>query len=135
MVDFFIRSHKGSRKFKNDILLSVMERENDMSTGIGKGIAIPHGVVKSGPVIWGALGISREGVEFDSLDGKPVHLIILIVTPKKHKADMHLSVLSEISKMLSNDEIKDKLFRCRTADQVCEILTEQEHKNFTYFLD
>ncbi|MBN2771589.1 MAG: PTS sugar transporter subunit IIA [Spirochaetes bacterium] len=135
MVDFFIKSHKGSRKFKDDILKSVMERENDMSTGIGKGIAIPHGVVKSGPIIWGAMGISREGVEFDSLDGKPVHLIVLIVTPKKHKADMHLSVLSEISKMLSNDEIKDKLFRCRTADQVCEILTEQEHKNFNYFLD
>ncbi len=135
MVDFFIRSHKGSKKFREDILKSVMERENDMSTGIGKGIAIPHGIVRSGPIIWGALGLSKEGVEFDSLDGKPVHLIILIVTPREHKADMHLSVLSEISKMISNDEIKNKLFRCSSADQVCEILTEQEHKHFNYFLD
>ncbi len=135
LIDFFIKSHSGSKELKEQILSSVMERESLASTGIGHGVAIPHGLVDEGPVIWGALGRSAEGIDFDSIDGKPVHLIILIVTPKNHKADMHLSVLSEISKILSDEPTLKRVFAAETAAEICEILSEKEYKNFNYFLD
>ena len=135
LVDFFIKSHKGTAELRDEILKSVTERENLSSTAIGHGIAIPHGTIKEGPIIWGALGLSRTGIEFDAIDKKPVHLFVLIITPIDHKNDLHLAVLSEISKMLSVDEIRDKLFESRTAAEVCEILTHQENRNFNQFLD
>ena len=73
LIDFFIKSHKGTAELKEEILKSVIERENLSSTAIGHGIAIPHGTIKEGPIIWGALGLSKEGIEFDAIDEKPVH--------------------------------------------------------------
>lgn len=135
IIDFFIKSHSGSKEQNDQILSSVMSREAEGSTGIGHGVAIPHGVVDEGPIIWGALGLSRQGIDFDSIDGEPVHLIVLIVTPKNHKADMHLAVLSEISKILSDDPTLKRVFAAETAAEICEILSEKENKNFNYFLD
>jgi len=135
LIDFFIKSHKGSNELKEEISRSVIERENLSSTAIGHGIAIPHGTIKEGPIIWGALGLSKEGIEFDAIDKKPVHLFILIITPIDHKNDLHLAVLSEISKMLSVDEIREKIFASNTAAEICETLIHQENRNFNPFLD
>ena len=135
LIDFFIKSHKGTDELREEILKSVIDRENLSSTAIGHGIAIPHGVIKEGPVIWGALGLSKEGIEFDAVDGKPVHLFILIITPIDHKNDLHLAVLSEISKMLSVDEIREKLFKSKSASEVCETLLTNKSKSFNPFLD
>jgi len=135
VIDFFIKSHGGNRELEKTILKSVLEREKEGSTGIGHGVAIPHGVVEEGPVIMGVLGLSKEGIDFNSIDGEPVHLIILIITPAHHKADMHLSVLSEISKILSDNSTLKRVFASDTAAEICEIISEKENKNFNYFLD
>ncbi len=135
MVDFFIKSHKGSKKFKKEILKSVFSREKQGSTGIGSGVAMPHGVVSKGPIIWGALGLSSKGIDFDSIDGKPTYLIVLIVTPENHKADMHLAVLSEISKILADKTVLEQLFQSKTAAEICEVIFQKEHMDFNYFLD
>jgi len=135
LIDFFIKTHNGTKKQKKEILNSVMERENQASTGIGKGIAIPHGLVKKGPVIWGAIGLSRKGVDFDSIDGKPVQLIILIVTPQNHKDDLHIAVLAQLSKILGDENTINRILMSKTGAEICEILTENEKKDFNYFLD
>ena len=135
MVSFFIKSHSGSKSYKEEILESVLKREEEASTGIGHGVAIPHGVVSEGPIIWGALGLSKNGIDFESIDDKPVHIIILIVTPRNHKADMHLSILSEISKLLSDDTVLRKVIESKTAAEICDVLIEKEKKDFNYFLD
>ena len=135
MINFFISSHKGSDKYKQEIVDSVFEREAEISTGIGSGIAIPHATVKEGPTIWGAIGISNKGISYDSHDNKPVHLIVLIVTPINQKADTHLIVLKEISRLLSNKEIRNNLFKATNSHEIFEIFREEENKNFNYFLD
>lgn len=135
MIDFFVQSHKGTAEMKKEIMNSVMTREAESSTGIGHGIAIPHGVVKEGPIICGAIGLSKEGIEYDSVDEKPVHLIVLIVTPQNHKADMHLAVLAEISKVLNSESVREQLFKSDSAFEICDIIMKQEQGDFNYFLD
>ncbi len=135
IITFFIKSHKASKNLEEEIRASVFKREEEASTGIGNGVAIPHGVVSEGPIIWGAFGLSKKGIEFDAIDGKPVNLIVLIVTPKNHKANMHLAVLSQLSIVLSDGNTLEKVFQASTAAEVCEILAEKEHKDFNYFLN
>lgn len=135
LVDFFIKTHNGTKKQRREILESVLQRENEASTGVGRGIAIPHGLVKRGPVIWGAIGLSRTGIDFDSIDGEPVRLIILIVTPQNHKDDMHLAVLSQLAKILEDENTTQRIFMSKTGAEISDILTETEKKDFNYFLD
>ncbi len=135
LIDFYAKSHKVTKKIKKQITDSVFKREKQGSTGLGSGVAIPHGVIKDGPVITGALGLSKKGIDFGSIDGKPVNLFILVVTPVKHKADMHLAVLSEISKVLADTEVLERLFECDSAAEICEVLFEEESKDFNYFID
>lgn len=135
LISFFVKSHRATPGLEKEILASVFEREQLASTGIGNGVAIPHGVISEGPIIWGALGVSKQGIDFDSIDDEPVHLIILIVTPKNHKADMHLAVLSEIAKLLSDGSVLEQVFDAGSAAAICDIFREKEQKNFNYFLD
>ncbi len=135
LVNFFIKTHNGTKKQKREILESVMKRENQASTGVGRGIAIPHGIVKRGPIIWGAIGLSRTGIDFDAIDGEPVKLIILLVTPQNHKDEMHLAVLAQLSKILEDEDTTQRIFMSKTGAEISDILTETEKKDFNYFLD
>ncbi len=135
MISFFIDSHKGTSKLKDEITKSVFEREEDMSTGIGEGIALPHGVVEKGKSVYGAIGLSKKGIEFNSIDKKPVHLIVLIVTPKKHQNEIHLDVLRQLSKLFSNMLIRESIFCSESAAEIYDILRNQEMGDFNYFLD
>ncbi|PID27616.1 MAG: hypothetical protein CR982_05195 [Candidatus Cloacimonadota bacterium] len=135
MIDFFVKTHKDAQDLKDEIKASVIEREASGSTGIGNGIAIPHGIVEESPNIWGCIGISKEGIEFDSYDNKPVHLVILVITPREQKHNMHLEVMAEFAKILSEITTRENLFKATKASDVCEILREKEKGNFNYFLD
>jgi nitrogen PTS system EIIA component len=90
------------------ILASVMKRESSMSTGIGFGIAIPHASTELVSEVIGALGRSRKGVQFDALDGKPVHLVMLFLVPQGqfHK---HLHTLSNLAKLLHKSDFREGL--------------------------
>jgi mannitol/fructose-specific phosphotransferase system IIA component (Ntr-type) len=74
---------------------AINDRENKMSTGIGSGIAIPHGYSRTISTIAGAIGISKAGIEYDSLDHKPVHLMIMLVMGEASREN-HLSVLNKV---------------------------------------
>jgi PTS system nitrogen regulatory IIA component len=101
------------------LLQTLVEREALGSTGIGQGVAIPHGKSAASPGQAAALGISKRGVDFDALDGEPVHILFLLVAPPD-AAGQHLKALAKISRLL-----KDKLFRqaLRDAASVEEILS------------
>lgn len=107
-------------KFKDarPIVETLREREKLGSTGIGQGIAIPHGKSDQVQEIVAAFGVSKRGVEFDSLDGEPVYLIFLLVAPME-AAGLHLKALAKISRLL-----KDKFFRqaLRDAKSVEDLL-------------
>ena len=113
---------------------SIVMRENDMSTAIGDGIAIPHGYVSKGPAIQGVMGICREGIDFDAVDGKPIKLILLIITPDD-KREMHLKVLSSLSRMMSNEVIRNRLLSAISPEDAMEIIEGEEARDYNYFLE
>ncbi len=108
-----------------DIATVLMEREQLGSTGIGGGIAIPHGKLDAVKSIRIGFGLSRKGVSYDSLDNKPVHLFFLLLTPE-NSAGGHLKVLAQISKLLKMDSFKKNLLAAESADAVFDIIQEQD---------
>ena len=103
----------------------LMEREQLGSTGIGGGIAIPHGKLDSVKSIIVGFGLSRKGVEYDSLDNKPVHIFFLLLTPENSTGG-HLKVLAQISKLLKMNEFKKSLIAAEDVEDVYEIIKSQD---------
>jgi PTS system fructose-specific IIC component len=134
LVAFLMRTHRVEHISQDELYQSVVDRENEMSTGMGRGIAIPHGHISKGPAIQGVMGICRSGLEFDSLDGEPVKLIMLIVTPEDKK-DMHLKVLSSLSSMVSDDAIRTRLMAAISPEDAMEVIESKEARDYNYFLD
>ena len=108
-----------------DIAMVLMERDQLGSTGIGGGIAIPHGKLDAVKSIRVGFGLSKKGVEYDSLDNKPVHLFFLLLTPE-NSAGGHLKVLAQISKLLKMDQFKKKLLASESVDTIYDIIIEQD---------
>jgi PTS system nitrogen regulatory IIA component len=105
-----------------DILL---ERERLGSTGIGDGIGIPHGKLKGMTEALLVFGRSRLGVPFDALDGKPVHLFFLLLTPEDAPG-LHLQLLARISRMLKGSGFREKLLRAPDRDSILRLIAEED---------
>ncbi|MFP4472458.1 MAG: PTS sugar transporter subunit IIA [Candidatus Omnitrophota bacterium] len=105
MVDLLIGSGAIDKKIRAKLIEVLLAREALGSTAIGQGIAIPHGKCEQVSELTAALAISKEGVDFDSLDGEPAHIFFLLVAPID-SAGPHLKALARISRLL-----KDKYFR------------------------
>ncbi|SMC83630.1 PTS IIA-like nitrogen-regulatory protein PtsN [Desulfocicer vacuolatum DSM 3385] len=103
------------------ILKVLLEREQLGSTGIGGGIGIPHGKLNAINSIVVGFGLSRGGVDFDSLDNKPVHIFFLLITPE-NSTGSHLKVLAQISRLLKQSDFKDRLMKAETVDDIVQII-------------
>jgi len=110
---------------REDILLALRTREEKMSTGIQKGIAIPHGSTDSIDSVCGILGISRKGIEYDSLDGEPVYLLFMIVAPHK-ETENHLRILKRLSELLEIPQFSIDLQSQRDAQSAYKIICKYE---------
>ncbi|MDA0375474.1 MAG: PTS sugar transporter subunit IIA [Planctomycetota bacterium] len=117
-------------------LQSVLERENDLSTCIGEGLAIPHGVLPSGDRMVGVLAISRDGLAFDdSPDGELIHCMVLLATPQSQR-DRHLEVLAALARAVgANPQVRKQLFRARSPAHVYDLLHAEESVDFNRYLD
>lgn len=111
---------------KSDALEAVMTREKTRSTGIGSGIAIPHGKCKAVKELVMAIGIAHEKIDFASIDGKPVGIIILLVSPLDQTGP-HIQALARISRLMINEEFKQSLENATSADHVYELLSNKEN--------
>ena len=109
----------------NSLAAILMERENLGSTGIGDGVAIPHGKVAGIENLVAAFGRSRNGVQFHSLDGKPAHLFFLIMAPE-NSAGMHLKALARISRLLKNERFRRLLLEAADVDELRKLLNEED---------
>ncbi len=105
----------------------LMERERLGSTGIGMGIAIPHGKINGIDSLVMGFGIHRKGVDFDTLDGRPARLFFLLVTPENFSG-LHLQALARIARMLKNEMFKNKLLQARTPDDVIAIIQPEDEE-------
>lgn len=103
----------------------LMEREKLGSTGIGDGIAIPHGKLKGLDTLLLSFGRSREGIDFESIDGKPVHLFFLLMAPES-STGQHLKALAKISRMLKDEHFRSELLSASGTEALFKAITEKD---------
>jgi len=111
----------------SDIAGKIIEREKEMSTGIGYGIAIPHARLPGIARLYMAAARSIEGFEFDSLDEQAVNLIFMMLSPANTSTE-HTQVLSALSQIMSYDEVREKLMQADTPEAFIEIIVGAENK-------
>ena len=109
-----------------DIVNAILKRELLGSTGIGRTVAIPHTKHPGVDRLIGTVAISRPGVEFASLDGEPVHVFVLLVSPQDRPGD-HLRALEHVSRCLRDDSFVKALRQAKTRDEIWALLAEAEH--------
>ncbi|MGC9975755.1 MAG: PTS sugar transporter subunit IIA [Syntrophales bacterium] len=110
---------------QEDIVKTLLDREKLGSTGIGDGIAIPHGKLADLDELIVTFGRSKEGVDFDSMDGKPANLFFLLLAPE-NTTGLHLKALAKISKMLKDNAFKKKLMEARSKEELYSIIADKD---------
>jgi len=110
---------------RDEVIQVLQERERLGSTGIGDGVAIPHGKLKGIPELMLAFGRSRDGVDFDSMDGKPAHLFFLLIAPEE-SVGVHLKTLARISKLLKDSSIRQRLLDAEGQKGLYQIILDEE---------
>lgn len=111
----------------NDILRALMKREELGSTGIGKGVAVPHAKHPSINKIIGLVARSSQGVEFDALDGEPVYLFFLLLSPKDSSSS-HLSALERISNVIRDGDFRRFMKEASTREEIVDTLEEVDEE-------
>jgi PTS system nitrogen regulatory IIA component len=107
------------------IVNTLLDREKLGSTGIGDGIAIPHGKLADLDELIASFGRSREGVAFDSMDGKPANLFFLLLAPE-NTTGLHLKALAKISKMMKDSAFRKKLIEAKSKDELYSIIADKD---------
>ena len=113
---------------QDKVLQAVLEREKIMRTGIGDGIAIPHGKSDSVVELVAALGTQRRGVDFEALDGEPAYVFFLLVSPA-NVSGPHIKALARISRLLKNDDFKKKLITASSPEEIISAIRAEEESH------
>ena len=109
-----------------DIIRAILKREQIASTGIGRGVAIPHAKHNSAERLIGTVALSKGGVPFDSVDGEPVDIFVMLISPQDRPGD-HLRALENISRSLRDDNFVRKLKQAATREQIWGVLEQGDH--------
>jgi len=112
---------------QEDLVRVLMDRERLGSTGIGGGIGIPHGKLRGLESLILSFGLSRKGVDFESMDGRPTHIFFLLITPE-NSTGLHLKLLARISKILKNDLFRAKLLKAADRDEIFDAIKEEDEE-------
>ena len=110
---------------ENRLIEILLERESLGSTGIGDGVAIPHGKSKEVKRLLASFGRSLTGVDFQSMDGKPTHLFFLLVAPE-NSAGIHLKALARISRLMKENAFRKRLLDARSVDEMGSIFAAED---------
>ncbi|MCM8784456.1 MAG: PTS sugar transporter subunit IIA [Candidatus Omnitrophica bacterium] len=129
LVDLLIKAGKLKDKDKQKIIEVILNREALGSTGIGQGIAIPHGKSDCLKELTAAMGISKRGINFDALDGEPVFIFFLLLAPED-SAGPHLKALARISRLLKDKYLRDALIKAKDDKEIINIIKEEDQKKF-----
>jgi len=131
LIDLMVAAGRVKAEDRGKIVDVVFDRERSMSTGMERGIAIPHANSPLLEDVVGAIGISRSGIPFESLDGGPSDLIVLLVIPKD-KFQKHVRTLAGIARLFNHDQMTSALRNAQTADEVMQIIIAEEGKDMFY---
>lgn len=127
LVDALITAGEIEKRCRNKLIEALMARESLGSTAIGQGIAIPHAKSDCVEKLIGAFGLSKKGVDFDSLDGELAYIFFLLVAPQD-SAGPHLKALARISRLLKDKYFRDTLRNCSDEKAVIKIISEEDEK-------
>ena len=110
---------------REELVRVLMERERLGSTGIGSGIGIPHGKLRDLDGLVLGFGLSRKGIDFESMDNRPTHIFFLLVTPE-NSTGLHLKLLARISKILKHDPFRERLLKAVDREEIYAIIKEED---------
>ncbi|OGS19946.1 MAG: hypothetical protein A3J83_01485 [Elusimicrobia bacterium RIFOXYA2_FULL_40_6] len=115
------------KKLKDSLkaISAVMEREKLGTTGVGQGVAIPHGRTDVVSELVGAVGISKQGVEFEALDGEPVYIIFLLLSPPD-SGGQHLRALAKVSRLCKDKFFRQALMESKTKEEILKIIQQED---------
>jgi len=108
-----------------ELVRVLLDRERLGSTGIGGGIGIPHGKLKNLETLILGFGLSRKGVDFESMDNRPTHIFFILITPE-NSTGTHLKLLARISRILKNDILKERLMGATDREEILSIVKEED---------
>jgi len=112
---------------EDQIAKILVERERLATTGIGDGVAIPHGKLSGIDGICAAIGISRTGIPFDAVDGNPIHIFVALLAPQNSTGD-HLKALARVSRLLKDPAFRSRLLESKTPTEIYDALLEEDGK-------
>ena len=112
---------------KEKLVNVLLERERLGSTGIGNGIGIPHGKMKDLEELVIGFGLSRTGVDFESIDGNPAHIFFVLMTPE-NSTGLHLKLLARISRILKHDSFRERLMSAADTEEIYNIIKEEDEE-------
>ncbi len=124
LVDLLVDAGSVSKKIRGKLIEVLMAREALGSTAIGQSIAIPHGKCENVTTLTAALGVSKKGVDFDSLDGEPAHIFFLLVAPVD-SAGPHLKALARISRLLKDKYFRDNLRNAKDVEDMLSLIRQE----------
>jgi len=127
LVDALVNAGNIDRRNQNKLIEDLMARELLGSTAIGQGIAIPHAKSECVDKLVAAFGLSKKGVDFDSLDGELAYIFFLLVAPVD-SAGPHLKALARISRLLKDKYFRDNLRACQDKDSIIKVLSQEDEK-------
>jgi len=127
LVDALIGAGEVEKRHRNKLIEALMAREALGSTAIGQGIAIPHAKSDSVSKLVAAFGLSKKGIDFDSLDGDLAFIFFLLLAPQD-SAGPHLKALARISRLLKDKYFRDTLHSCTDEKSIIKIITEEDAK-------
>ena len=125
LVDALVSSGALPSSSRDAALAAIHRREARQTTGLGEGVAIPHGVCDATQEVVAAIGIHRAGVDFAAIDQAPVHLVILLVVPP-NRFQAHIRTLAGIARLLNDASLREQITRAPDAAAVMDILIERE---------
>ncbi len=125
LVDALVDAGRIKKSNKAGILKTLIKRENEASTGMGKGIAMPHVKCQSVTDIVAAVGKSAKGIDFSSLDKEPVYSVILLISPSDDP-DRHLQALEHLFKHMQNERFRKFLRQAQTPEQIMDLLRDAD---------
>jgi PTS system fructose-specific IIA component/PTS system nitrogen regulatory IIA component len=129
LVAALVESSQVKGDEQESIIKAIMKREELGSTGIGRGVAVPHTKHPSVEKLVGTVGVSSEGVDFNSLDGEKVQIFFLLISPPDRPGD-HLRALENISRQLRDETFCRFLKQSKTADDIQQLLEEADNNQF-----
>lgn len=127
LTDSLISAGELKPRMKDAVVKVLLNREALGSTGIGQGVAIPHGKCEYTKELVGAFGVSKQGINFDSLDGEPAYIFFLLLAPIESSGP-HLKALARISKLLKDKYFRDSLKKAENEKALLKIIKEEDQR-------